>query len=430
MPTVWAIQFPWLNCPFFISGEVRLIDRHDEYSLLLLAGGKNARMGAVKAELLYEGKTFLEHMLDKARHLGIRDFYISGYESPFENVRTLPDHFTDRGPLGGLHAGLRAIRTPYCLVLPVDAPKLPPEILEELICRHQNRTDEQVLIWEHGVRQEPLIAIYPAAMADTIEDLIREHSAAVFHALEVWGYRRYRRELQEDLVLNVNTPQAYNRLLGLETEALMEKETIMLRRISGQELINTKDEVALEHHLTIHLHNGKQIQVACTPTHTEELVLGRRYLLGDLMQKEYPPQPEGTLEAVEIQLLFSILESMFENPGDLFQSTGCAHSCALVTDGQLRCAMEDIGRHNALDKVIGYALKHGIPIGQSIVFTSGRISEDYLQKVIKAGFRIVVSRSAVTAGAVALARRENITLLGFMRKNAGNVYHMGEVSLR
>ena len=404
--------------------------RQDQYSLLLLAGGKNARMGAVKAELLYEGKTFLEHMLDKARHLGIRDFYISGYESPNESVRTLPDHFTDRGPLGGLHAGLRAIRTPYCLVLPVDAPKLPEEILEALICQHEQRTDEQVLIWEHGVRQEPLIAIYPAAMADTIEDLIREHSAPVFRSLEVWGYRRFRKELEEDLVLNVNTPQAYNRLLGLETEALAEKETIMLQRISGREILNIKDEVALEHHLTIHLHNGNSIQVACTPTHAEELVLGRRYLMDDLMKKEYPPQPEGILESAEISSLFSIMESMFDNPGDLFQTTGCAHSCALVTDGVIQCSMEDIGRHNALDKVIGYALKNGIPIRKSIVFTSGRISEDYLQKVIKAGFRMVVSRSAVTAGAVALAQRENITMLGFMRKNAGNIYCSGEVALR
>ena len=128
-------------------------------------------------------------------------------------------------------------------------------------------------------------------------------------------------------------------------------------------------------------------------------------------------------------MLFSIMESMFENPGDLFQTTGCAHSCALVTDGVIRCSMEDIGRHNALDKVIGYALKNGIPIGRSIVFTSGRVSEDYLQKAVKAGFPIVVSRSAVTSGAVALAQRANVTLLGFMRKNAGNIYHQGQVSL-
>ena len=404
--------------------------RRDQYSLLLLAGGKNTRMGTVKAELLYKGKTFLEHMLDKARQLGIEKCYISGYESPSDHVRTIWDHYEDRGPLGGIHACMKAMDTPYCLVLPVDAPTLPMDILEALIEKHEHRTSEKVLIWEHGVRQEPLIAIYPLSMLDTIEDLIREHSAPVFRSLEVWGYDRYRLELEEDLVLNVNTPQAYNRLLGLETEIGVEKETILLQRIIAGEIINTKDEVALEHHLTIHLHNGSSIQVACTPTHTEELILGRRYLLDDLMQKEYPLQPEGILEQVEISMLFSILESMFDNPGDLFQTTGCAHSCALVTDGVIQCSMEDIGRHNALDKVIGYALKHGIPIAKSIVFTSGRISEDYLQKAIKAGFRIVVSRSAVTSGAVALARQNNVTMLGFMRKNAGNIYHIGEVSLR
>lgn len=387
-------------------------------------------MGSVKAELLYEGKTFLEHMLDKAQQLGIQKCYISGYESPRADVQTIWDHYENRGPLGGIHACMKAMDTPYCLVLPVDAPKLPVDILEALLSRHENRASEKVLIWEHGVRQEPLIAIYPLAMLDTIEDLIREHSAPVFRSLEIWGYDRYRLELEEDLVLNVNTPQAYNRLLGLETEIGMEKETILLQRITAGEIINTKDDVALEHHLTIPLHNGSKIHVACTPTHTEELILGRRYLLDDLMQKEYPPQPDGKLDSVPVSMLFSIMESMFENPGDLFQTTGCAHSCALVTDSVIQCSMEDIGRHNALDKVIGYALKHGIPIANSIVFTSGRISEDYLQKAIKAGFRIVVSRSAVTSGAVALARRENITMLGFMRKNAGNIYHVGEVTLR
>ena len=404
--------------------------RADQYSLLLLAGGKNARMGAVKAELMYRGKTFLEIMLEKVRGLGIEKCYISGYESPRPDVATIWDHYPDRGPLGGIHACMEAMDTPYCLILPVDAPMLPVEILEELLLRHEGRTSERVLIWEHGVRQEPLIAIYPIAMKDTIHDLIREHSAPVFRSLEVWGYDRHRLELDDDIVLNINTPQAYKRLLGEETEIGMEKETILLQRITPDCIINTKDEVALEHHLTIHLHNGNKIQVACTPTHAEELVLGRRYLLDDLMQKEYPPQPHGKLESVEISMLFSTMESMFENPGDLFQTTGCAHSCALVTDGVIQCAMEDIGRHNALDKVIGYALKNGISIPNSIVFTSGRISEDYLQKAVTAGFRIVVSRSAVTSGAVALAQRSNVTLLGFMRKNTGNIYHTGDVALR
>ena len=62
--------------------------RRDRYSLLLLAGGKSARMGTSKAELLYEGKTFLQHMLDKARALGIEKCYISGYTSAQEDVTT------------------------------------------------------------------------------------------------------------------------------------------------------------------------------------------------------------------------------------------------------------------------------------------------------------------------------------------------------
>ena len=404
--------------------------RQDQYSLLLLAGGKSARMGTNKAELLYEGKPFLEHMLDKARQLGIQKIYISGYDSPRADVRTVWDHYENRGPLGGLHACMKAMDTPYCLVLPMDAPKLPQNIPEALLTRHENRTDEKVLIWEHGVRQEPLIAIYPVAMADTIEELIREQSAPVFRALSIWGYESLRLEMEQEQILNVNTPEAYKCLLGQECEMTMEKETILLKRITAGQILDTKDEVALEHYLTIHLHSGGSIQVACTPTHVEELVLGRRYLLDDLMQKEYPVQPKETLDSAETGMLFSIMEAMFENPGDLFQTTGCAHSCTLVTDGKIQCAMEDIGRHNALDKVIGYALKNGITISKSIVFTSGRISQDYLQKVIKAGFRIVVSRAAVTAGAVALARRENITMLGFMRKNAGNIYHIGEVTLR
>jgi len=403
--------------------------RHKQYSLLLLAGGKSARMGTHKAELLYEGKTFLSHMLDKARNLGIEKFYISGFSSPCQEVTTVWDHYPDRGPLSGIHAGLSAIDTPYCLVLPVDAPTLPEQILEKLLQYHESRSSSKVLIWEHGVRQEPLIAVYPTAMVEAIDQLIRDHAAPVFRAIDTWGFESFRMEMEQEQIININTPELYKKLLGENVDAAKEKETIVLRRIRNGEILDAKDEVALEHHFTIHLHNGGKVEATCSPTYIEEFTLGRRYLLDDLMQKEYPPQPKDALSAVAIDTILRLTQELFETPGDLFQSTGCAHSCALVTDGKVQCYREDIGRHNALDKVIGFALKNGIPISKSIVFTSGRISQDYLQKVIKAGFRIVVSRAAVTASAVALARQENITMLGFIRKNGGNIYHVGDVAI-
>ena len=91
--------------------------------------------------------------------------------------------------------------------------------------------------------------------------------------------------------------------------------------------------------------------------------------------------------------------------------------------------MEDIGRYNALDKVIGYALKNHIPFESAYVFASGRISVGYITKAAKAGFPMVVSRAAVTKAAVDFAKEQQMTLVGFIRKNGGNIYNEGKVRL-
>ncbi len=196
--------------------------RGDKYSLLLLAGGKSSRMGKNKAELLYKGKTFVELLVLKAKKLGIHQIYVSGFREDREDVHIVWDEYCDRGPLGGLHAGMKAMSTPYCLVLPVDAPKLPHEILEALLDYHEGHREglstgvEIPLLWEHGDRKEPLIAVYPVIVADIIEDVIKECSAPVFRMLDRSGYECVRLEMSEDQVINVNTPELYKALLQEE----------------------------------------------------------------------------------------------------------------------------------------------------------------------------------------------------------------------
>ena len=209
----------------------------------------------------------------------------------------------------------------------------------------------------------------------------------------------------------------------------MEKETVQIRKIRDGQWMETSDEVALEHNLSISLKNGDLVNVTCTPAYIEELILGRRFLLGDVTEEELELPKEVPLQSMRLADIFRIAGEMFECPGMLFQTTGCAHSCVLIKDGKAIFSVEDIGRHNALDKVIGYALKHQLPIGECAVFSSGRISRDYLQKTVTAGFRMVLSRAAVTGSAVELAKKHHITLLGFIRKETANIYHEGKVIL-
>lgn len=208
----------------------------------------------------------------------------------------------------------------------------------------------------------------------------------------------------------------------------MEKEKIQILRIAGNDIQRKEDEVALEYRYNIELKNNRKISVACTPTYMEELALGRRFLLGDL-EIGHEDEKAEPVKSIQLKDIFRIAGEMFERPGTLFRDTGCAHSCVLIMEGNVLCSMEDIGRHNALDKAVGYALKHQIPIPKCAVFSSGRISEDYLEKVVQAGFPVVLSRAAVTGSAVALAKEKGITMIGFIRKGTGNIYHVGRVKI-
>jgi FdhD protein len=109
-----------------------------------------------------------------------------------------------------------------------------------------------------------------------------------------------------------------------------------------------------------------------------------------------------------------------------FRKTGGVHSAALGNQRELVVRYEDIGRHNAVDKVMGYAFLHQIPLQDKCLILSGRISTEIVLKVALNGIAVIVSRSAPTLQAVKMAERLGLTIIGFARGNRFNVYTHGE----
>ena len=194
------------------------MSRTNNYSLLLLAGGKSLRMGTNKAELLYQGKTFVENLIEKAENLGIGHIYLSGYQKERNDIEVVWDIYKEVGPLGGLHAGMKKMETPYCLVLPVDVPQIPLNFLEEMVSLHERKileSDERnlPLVLEHQGFLEPLIGIYPKDMVDFIEERIRNQYLSVFRMLKEWGCVCFKSNIPEEQIANINTQEDYERLL-------------------------------------------------------------------------------------------------------------------------------------------------------------------------------------------------------------------------
>ncbi len=228
------------------------------------------------------------------------------------------------------------------------------------------------------------------------------------------------------------------------------------------------DHVAVEEPLEIRI-NGLPVAVTMrTPGHDDELALGFCLSEGisaraaaippelpantiDVRAEAFDPATvqrnfytssscgvcgKGALEAVAVEA--ARVESTLRLPGSLvaslperlraaqaaFALTGGLHATGLFDpDGTLVCVREDVGRHNAMDKVIGWAHVDGrLPLADAVVCVSGRLSFELVQKAAIAGCPVLVAVGAPSTLAVELARDRGLTLVGFVRGPSMNVY--------
>src|SRR4051795_4521593 len=133
---------------------------------------------------------------------------------------------------------------------------------------------------------------------------------------------------------------------------------------------------------------------------------------GDLMEAldgvELPKTPLRT------SWLYRLTNAINTTPS-LYLEAGAIHGCVLAKEDRPLVYMEDVGRHNAVDKIAGWMLRHGVGGGDKIFYTTGRLTSEMVIKTVRMGIPVLVSRSGFTAWGVELARKTGLTLIGRAR---------------
>ena len=124
--------------------------------------------------------------------------------------------------------------------------------------------------------------------------------------------------------------------------------------------------------------------------------------------------------SISAEAIVSALQSVPDS--EIHRITGASHMVVLLDSQHVISVAEDIGRHNVIDRIIGYALRNGIYMSQTFIISSGRISSEMVRKCLIANIPIMVSRGATTTLSVDIADKTGMTLIGFARDGKLNIY--------
>lgn len=248
-------------------------------------------------------------------------------------------------------------------------------------------------------------------------------------------------------------------------------ELLRIQRVTEEGKTETEDTVTRELPLTIILNNRELVTMLCSPTNLDYLAIGflsseglinskdeikklivddRRGVVRVETGEEKPLAEEMVFKRLitsgcgaagafyraadtqnmakvesKVQVtaatIFNLMRE-FQHRSELYRSTGGVHSAALADNQGITVFAEDIGRHNAIDKIFGQCIMTGMPIAEHMVITSGRISSEMVLKVAKRRVPVIISASAPTSLGVKFGVELGITVIGFARGKRMNVY--------
>lgn len=184
-----------------------------EFCGIVLAGGRSRRMGTDKADLTFNGNTFLEIQVRKLRLLNAADILVSGKNTSLPGARYVPDRIPGLGPLGGLLSCFPAISQKYALVLGVDVPLISVPTLESLLETHLSSDHDATVLCCEG-RIEPLIAVYNTETAGLIEELANNKKLAMRAYIDRLHYQLYPFRGNPRELFNCNSPRDLSGLLS------------------------------------------------------------------------------------------------------------------------------------------------------------------------------------------------------------------------
>ncbi len=436
----------------------------------IFVGGASSRMNGVPKGLLRapDGETIVAHVARAMRDAGLEPVLV-GKRAEYEGVgvRSIADA-ADAGPLGGLVALLDAARGEPVVAIACDMPYVSAELVRKLA----TAPDAPVVAPRRDGRWEPLFARYDASrVLDVAKARCARGELALQGLLDQVGARVLDLDADEAARLaDWDRPEdvASNPALASATS---ERAVLV---VSGGATAAKVDRVAVEEPLEIRCAREPIVVTMRTPGADVDLAAG--FLLGEGVVRAREDvvsiAPEGphavavelrdeararldrakrnfwatsscgvcgkdSIDRVRAELparanddtrfaadAISRMPNALRSAQALFDRTGGLHAAGLFdARGELVRFAEDVGRHNAVDKVLGAELlSNRVPLAGRALVLSGRVAFELVQKAALAGISAVVAIGAPTSLAVDLAERANVTLVGFAREGRFNVY--------